>query len=359
MRYHLPDDEAGMGATRAIRMTAMLCVAVLAGCGGAAQAPAGYGYGDMFTAGDDGMGGLGGGYPPSGGGGGYPSGGEAYAAPAPTAEVYDEEGAPAYEPDAERVSMAESIDAPASAPARESRRGRSFAQRSAAAPPPPAPSMAASTPAPAQPPAPPSDPSAPAGGPATAEPEEPDEGEAADEGPMLIYEAALVLATNEASERIDEVGRLTHEMGGFLVRQDDRSIVVRVPAGRFREALAAFEALGDVLDRSVSALDVSEQVRDTRVRLQNAINLRDRLLELLERAHTVPESLIIERELERLNETIELLRGALESLEERIAYSTITVELRPIEERLEVPRELFRLPFQWLEELGLQSLLTL
>jgi hypothetical protein len=176
---------------------------------------------------------------------------------------------------------------------------------------------------------------------------------------MLIYEAGLTIATRTVREQVDEAVRITHELGGVIVSQDDAGVMVRVPAGRFREALGLFEGLGDVVARRVTAQDVSEVVRDTRVRLQNAINLRDRLRELLRSATTVPESLAIERELERLNETIALLQGQLESLEERVAYSTITVRFQAVQDRAEVPREQFRLPFEWLHQLGLPSLLNL
>jgi hypothetical protein len=109
----------------------------------------------------------------------------------------------------------------------------------------------------------------------------------------------------------------------------------------------------------VSALDVSDEVRDVRIRLRNAVEMRDRLAELLARAETVPDSLTIERELERLTQTIEQLRGVLRGLEDRITYSTITVRFQPIRVDQQVPRERFRLPFPWLDELGLVNLLRL
>jgi hypothetical protein len=179
------------------------------------------------------------------------------------------------------------------------------------------------------------------------------------QGPLLIYEATLDLAVHEVRERIDAVAGLTVEIGGFVLSQDDTSIVIRVPAGRFAEVLERIEALGDVLRRSVLAEDVSDQVRDLRIRLRNAIQMRDRLLVLLEQAQTVPESLVIEHELQRLNETIALIRGQLEDFQERISFSTITVRFQPVRVESEVPRERFRLPFAWLDRVGLQVLMSL
>jgi len=110
--------------------------------------------------------------------------------------------------------------------------------------------------------------------------------------PLMIYEAGLSLAVNDIRSKIDEVAETSIEIGGYIVRQDDASIVVRVPAGRFRDALQLFEAMGDVLDRRISAQDVSEAVRDLRIRLQNAEQMRDRLIALLAEATTVQDSLV-------------------------------------------------------------------
>ena len=178
-------------------------------------------------------------------------------------------------------------------------------------------------------------------------------------GPLLIYTAELNLAVHEVREHMNEVIAVADDVGGFLASQDQAVVVIRVPASRFRETLNRIEALGDVLNRQIAAQDVSDQVRDIRIRLRNAIQMRDRLAELLERAETVPESLTIERELERLTESIELLRGQLRVLEDRVAYSTITVRFQPIRQDREVPRERFRLPFPWLNDLGLHRLMRL
>jgi hypothetical protein len=318
-----------------------LAAALAAGCSAAEQAPpAQYGYGDMFRSE--------GATDTTTASTGYPGGGG---------------GADGEMMMAEEVA-GESMPAPPPAPERRRFFGGHHRE---APPPPPAPVMAA----------PPSDQPAPQPGnaattpaaPTTVEggqgqagtPEETGSEPASGErrAPMLIYEADLTLATRTVREQIDEAVRITREMGGIIVSQDDTGVVVRVPAPRFREALGQFEALGDVVARRVTARDVAEVVRDTRVRLQNARNMRDRLRELLRQATTVPESLAIERELERLNETIALLEGQLEALEERISYSTVTLRFQAVQDTSEVPNALFRLPFDWLDQIGLPNLLSL
>lgn len=175
-------------------------------------------------------------------------------------------------------------------------------------------------------------------------------------GQLLIYEANLGMAVYQVEEIQRQAIAIATELGGFLAEQSDKQVlVVRVPAAQFETALKRIEALGQVFQRYVKAQDVTDQYRDISLRLRNAEAMRDRLIELLAKANDVKSSLEVEHELDRLLERIELLKGQLKSLGDRIAFSTITVQFRPKREETLNPE--FRLPFIWLQQLGLQHLL--
>ncbi len=186
---------------------------------------------------------------------------------------------------------------------------------------------------------------------------EPPETEAKSErGQLLIYTGSLVLAIYEVDETQERIVDAVEEMGGYVSERSSSQLTVRVPAELFRDAMAALSKMGDVLDTSWRAQDVTEEVRDLEIRLRNARQLRDRLEGLLEEAETVADALEIERELERVTLEIERILGQLASFEDRIAYSTIEISFRPIEID-EVPREDFMLPFTFFDQLGLESLM--
>ena len=174
--------------------------------------------------------------------------------------------------------------------------------------------------------------------------------------PLLIYTATLNLAVHHVEDQQNALVELARSHGGYLARRSGAEIVIRVPAQHFEEALTQAEALGDVLARTVDAQDVTEQFRDTRIRLRNLVAMRDRLEQLLAEADDVDEALAVERQMERITTEIELLRGRLRSLEDRIAYSTITVRFRARPTTQEQVDE-FQLPFRWLHRLGLQRLM--
>jgi hypothetical protein len=175
-------------------------------------------------------------------------------------------------------------------------------------------------------------------------------------GQLLIYSGALVLAIYEVEKTQDEAVAYIDEIGGYVSQRTSKALTARVPAAKFRPAMERLGELGDVLDRSWEAQDVTDQVRDLDIRLRNSLGLRDRLEALLDEAESVEDALQIEAELERITLEIERIRGQLKSFEDRIAYSTIQIEFRA-RRTDEVPQEDFLLPFDWLNTLGLQSLL--
>jgi chromosome segregation ATPase len=67
---------------------------------------------------------------------------------------------------------------------------------------------------------------------------------------------------------------------------------------------------------------------DLEARLSNLRAERDRLRTLYERANTTEDVLAVQRELSEVQGEIERLEAQKRSLEQRVAYSTLTVELR-------------------------------
>jgi hypothetical protein len=176
--------------------------------------------------------------------------------------------------------------------------------------------------------------------------------------PMLVYTGQVQMAVYEVRSSLGEVETLARSLNGFLSKRDDRTIIIRVPAARFDDAMRRIEKLGDVLSRDVQVEDVTEEFNDVDIRLKNAHAVRDRLEQLLTKAAKVEESIQIERELERVALLIERLEGRMKFLKDRAAYSTITVTFQP-RSSAELGKRPFNLPVPWLYEMGLGRLLAL
>jgi hypothetical protein len=176
--------------------------------------------------------------------------------------------------------------------------------------------------------------------------------------PLLIYTAQVTMAVFEVNESLSKVEAIAKDLGGFLARRDDRAITIRIPVARFDEALRRIEDAGDMLHRNVAVEDVTEEYLDLEIRLRNARAVRDRLEKLLEKAASVEESVLLEKELGRVAGEIERLEGRMKYLRDRAAFSTITVTFQP-RPRESIDPSGAKLPVSWLNNLGLARLLNL
>jgi hypothetical protein len=175
-------------------------------------------------------------------------------------------------------------------------------------------------------------------------------------GRKLIREAEMTLVVEDLSYAMSSAQKLARELDGYLERQRGSTMVIRVPAGAFRSAVARFGGLGSVVKKEIRALDVTERYMDLETRLANAKALAARLRGLLEKATTVKDALLIEKELARVQTDIDRLAGQLKLLASQVTFATITLNFHGAVRTLPAGLKV-KLPFPWLHELGVDRLL--
>ncbi len=166
---------------------------------------------------------------------------------------------------------------------------------------------------------------------------------------IMVYTAVMSLVVEDIHRTVETIKKEAEAAGGYMQAMDASSIMVKVPAGLFEQVIANVEELGEVTRKEIKGSDITEEMRDLQIRLRNAEEVRKRLVTLLERADKVEDALKVERELERLTENIELLKGKINALENQVVFSTLTVHLNsPLPQRV-VQEEV---PFPWVRELA-------
>jgi hypothetical protein len=105
------------------------------------------------------------------------------------------------------------------------------------------------------------------------------------------------------------------------------TITVRVPETKFDTAVERFAALGEVVDMTTSADDVSDQMVDLRARLRHARAVELRLLGFLDKARNIRETLAVQDRIDQTQLTIEQLSAEIARMSEVTSYGTITVSL--------------------------------
>jgi hypothetical protein len=152
----------------------------------------------------------------------------------------------------------------------------------------------------------------------------------------------LIIRTGTASVQVDSldaaivmVRTLARRVGGFVAGSSSQAgrgqlqaatLELRVPAGRFDEAVDGLRPLGKVEAVNVTAEDVGEEFVDVQARMTNARRLEARLIDLLaRRTGKLGDVLDVEHELARVREEIERYEGRLRYLRSRVAVSTLTL----------------------------------
>jgi hypothetical protein len=166
---------------------------------------------------------------------------------------------------------------------------------------------------------------------------------------QIIYTAALALTVPDIAAAQSSVRQAAASLGGYLEEINGPVITIRVPAGKFDDARTIIERLGVVTDRQVKAADVTEEMHDLHLRLDNALQTRTRLTELLAKSTRVEDTLKIEQELTRVTEAVELLKGKLQFMDSQAAFSTLRAAFnspRPQNASTDP------LPFRWVRDLA-------
>ncbi len=156
-------------------------------------------------------------------------------------------------------------------------------------------------------------------------------------GRAQILEGTVRLRVGSVDSAVAQISELAEHLGGHMGNRvvrygEDRSrggsVQLRVPSERFNEAVTSLALVGRLEHSAVNATEVGEQLIDLGARLENARRLERRLLDLLRtRTGNLADVLAVERELARVREEIERSDAHLRTLGDRVASSTITVEL--------------------------------
>jgi hypothetical protein len=169
-----------------------------------------------------------------------------------------------------------------------------------------------------------------------------DSGNTAGGTPLIIKQGQIHLLVKDTDQSIDRLTQIVSDSGGYIVSnrvwlqpyQDANykyaTYTIAVPADQFESALLRLRDLSlRVVDESAGGQDVSEEYVDLQSRLNNLESTAGRIRGFLDQAQTVDESLRINQELSTIEDQIEQVKGRMNYLSNRAAYSTITVQLDP------------------------------
>lgn len=169
---------------------------------------------------------------------------------------------------------------------------------------------------------------------------------------MLHYNGYARLRVDSPKKAGEEASKIAMDNGGFVEQLTSNAITIRIPVEKFRAVLALLLKLGDVVDKSVTAEDVTDAFAAIELRLQTAKTSRDRLIALLAKARTEREKLDLLREIQRLTMQIDELENASKTLVSLASYSRISLSLEERSRSLDAPTDEPVAAFQWIHRLN-------
>jgi len=150
---------------------------------------------------------------------------------------------------------------------------------------------------------------------------------------LLVYHADLRLKVDDLPKAANQLEGLVQQHGGHLsaateAREESewrQDMTIRVQPSQFQPLLTALRNLGTVEEQKLTTDDVTAQHADVAARLRTKRAVEKRYVALLSQAKKISEVLEVESKLAEVREDIESTESRLKTLNDEVAYSTISL----------------------------------
>jgi hypothetical protein len=156
----------------------------------------------------------------------------------------------------------------------------------------------------------------------------------------IVEDGTLAVTVRSAADlrsSYADVATLAGAEGGFVSastltdsRYPRASVTVRVPNSSVHQILGRIGAMGHVTSQTLTGRDVTGQVIDLSVQITNLTSEENAVRKLLANAGTVGHIITVQQQLFQLQDEIQQLQAQSNSLDNRIRYATIAVQLSTV-----------------------------
>jgi hypothetical protein len=151
---------------------------------------------------------------------------------------------------------------------------------------------------------------------------------------MVIKTASVSLRVKNVDAAFARAVQLTEESGGYVQSSTQSAeggeradLTLRIPPEGFLPLISSLEALGTEESKSLGGQDVTEEYYDLDAELQNKVEVRGRLFQLLERAVKVSDAVQVEEQLERVGADVNRIKGRMKYLQTMVGLATVNLSI--------------------------------
>ena len=155
---------------------------------------------------------------------------------------------------------------------------------------------------------------------------------------QIIKTAEMTLQVTDTDNAIDQLTGIVTDYDGYIVSSRAwnegtyrmATVTLSIPVDTFEQVLRRLRGMAvKVLSEQADGQDVTDQYVDLESRLRNLEATQARIRSFLDQAVTVDEALEVNRQLSEIEGQIEDVKGKMNYIKERAAYSSITVYFQP------------------------------
>jgi hypothetical protein len=148
----------------------------------------------------------------------------------------------------------------------------------------------------------------------------------------IIKNASLTIEVKNYKSYGSVLNSIVKNFGGYLANEqesqsDERlenKVKIKVPVRQFQDLMTALNNSGErINNKQISSEDVTTEVVDTKSRIEAKKKIRQRYIDFLQQAKSITDILSIQKEINDVQEQIEMAEGRVEYLNHSSAYSTV------------------------------------
>lgn len=163
-------------------------------------------------------------------------------------------------------------------------------------------------------------------------------GEIEDYSEKIIYNVNMGIVVDDPLEAAKQIEEQVKALGGYISssysnKYDEYSsyvnMQVRVPSKGLNDITDYIYSISDVEYKNMYTDNVTESYYDSVARLEHYQLQADQLEELMEKAETIEEVLLVRQELSWVQENIEVYEGRIRMWDSLVDYSTVDINITP------------------------------
>lgn len=152
----------------------------------------------------------------------------------------------------------------------------------------------------------------------------------------IIKDGSISLRVTQLKEAKDNINKLVKTHNGYYANENlsntDRVetyyLKIRIPSANFENFIEAIEkGKGEIVFKNIKARDVTDKYIDLKTRLENKRSYLKQYNEILKKAQSIEDILLIRERIRNIEEEIESTTGQLKYLCDQVDFSTLELTI--------------------------------